>query len=365
MKRPNLFYHATKELSQDAFLCYVFSYFNEEYKNSYPKEYEFSKFFIKDIFKRLNINIEPKKLEIKRQHLNIDVLLIVNDLIYIIIEDKIHATEGDKQIEKYKEKIFNEYKVNKENIYSLYYKTGDESYNSLKYKKKEYNNNFAYMMREDIISIFENYTGDNIIILDYIENLKSMEEERNNFRNIDLRKEKLSWNEIVGLYNQLDKEFYPLKENGNFPKDSNGEENFFDWEYVSNPSGGFYSYFFYEGLMYEKYHFYPQIEANENYFRLVIKLNPWSKPEEFQELKKQFDLNKLYRCLEILKKYFGNSIEKPKSFRPKSATMTVGVFNDWLVLDDNGHINTKETALNINEKFKTLISLKGELKDLI
>ena len=51
MKRPNLFYHATKELSQDAFLCYVFSYFNEEYKNSYPKEYEFSKFFIKDIFK--------------------------------------------------------------------------------------------------------------------------------------------------------------------------------------------------------------------------------------------------------------------------------------------------------------------------
>ena len=96
MKRPNLFYHATKELSQDAFLCYVFSYFNEEYKNSYPKEYEFSKFFIKEFLKRLNINIEPKKLEIKRQHLNIDILLIVNNSIYIIIEDKIHATEGDK-----------------------------------------------------------------------------------------------------------------------------------------------------------------------------------------------------------------------------------------------------------------------------
>ena len=117
--------------------------------------------------------------------------------------------------------------------------------------------------------------------------------------------------------------------------------------------------------MYEKYHFYPQIEACENYFRLVIKLNPWSKPEEFQELKKQFDLDKLYKSLEILKKHFGNSIEKPKAFRSKSATMTVGVFNDWLVLDDNGHINTKETALNINEKFKTLISLKDEFKDLI
>ena len=192
-----------------------------------------------------------------------------------------------------------------------------------------------------------------------------MEEERNNFRNIDLRKEKLSWNEIVGLYNQLDKEFYTLKENGNFPEDSNGEENFFNWGDVHNQGGNFLAYYLYEGLRYEKYHFYPQIETNENYFRLVIKLNPWSKPEEFQELKKQFDLNKLYRCLEILKKYFGNSIEKPKSFRPKSATMTVGVFNDWLVLDDNGHINTKETALNINEKFKTLISLKDEFKDLI
>lgn len=45
--------------------------------------------------------------------------------------------------------------------------------------------------------------------------------------------------------------------------------------------------------------------------------------------------------------------------------MTVGVFNDWLVLDENGYINTKETALNINEKLKILISLKNELKDLI
>ena len=360
MKRPNLFYHATKELSQDAFLCYVFSYFNEEYRNSYPKEYEFSNFFVKEIFKRLNINIEPKKLEIKRQHLNIDVLLIVNDLIYIIIEDKIHATEGHKQIESYIKKVANEYKTTEKNIYSLYYKTGDESYNSLEYKKKEYNNNFAYMMREDIISIFENYTGDNIIILDYIENLKTMEEERNNFKNVDLRKRLLFWNEIVGLYNQLDKEFYTLKENGNFPKDSNGEENFFNWGDVHNQGGNFLAYYLYEGLRYEKYHFYPQIETNENYFRLVIKSNPWRK-----ELEEQFDLDKLYKSLEILKKYFGNSIEKPKRFKAKSETMTVGVFNDWLVLDDNGHINTKETALNINEKFKTLISLKDELKDLI
>lgn len=364
MKRPNLFYHATKELSQDAFLCYVFSYFNEEYKNSYLEEHRFSKFFIKEILKRLDINIEPKKLEIKRQYLNIDILLIINDSIYIIIEDKIHATERYDQISDYKKKVSNEYKVNEENIYSLYFKTGDENYCSLKNKKEKYSS-FTYMIREDIISIFENYNGDNIIILDYIENLKSMEEERNNFKNVDLRERLLFWNEIVGLYNQLDKEFYNLEKNRVFPKASNGELNFFGWEYVSNPSGGFYSYFFCEGLIYEKYHLYPQIEACENYFRLVIKLNPWSKPEEFENLKKQFDLGKLYRCLEILKKHFGNSIEKPKAFRSKSATMTVGVFNDWLVLDNNGHINTKETALNINEKFKTLISLKDEFKDLI
>ena len=359
MKRPNLFYHATKELSQDAFLCYVFSYFNEEYKNSYSEEHRFSKFFIKEILKRLDINIEPKKLEIKKQYLNIDIFLIVNDSIYIIIEDKIHATERYDQISDYKKKVFNECKVNEENIYSLYYKTGDENYRSLEYKKEKYSN-FTYMIREDIISIFESYNGDNIIILDYIENLKTMEEERNNFRNIDLRKEKLSWHEIVGLYNQLDKEFYNLEKNRIFPKASNGKLNFFGWEYVSNPSGGFYSYFLCEGLIYEKYHFYPQIEACENYFRLVIKLNPWRK-----ELEEQFDLDKLYKCLEILKKHFENSIEKPKVFRSKSATMTVGVFNDWLVLDNNGHINTKETALNINEKFKTLISLKDEFKDLI
>ena len=39
MKKPNLFNFATSELSQDAFLCYLFNFAKEEYKENI-KEYE-------------------------------------------------------------------------------------------------------------------------------------------------------------------------------------------------------------------------------------------------------------------------------------------------------------------------------------
>lgn len=60
-------------------------------------------------------------------------------------------------------------------------------------------------MREEILELMEFYDGNNIIINDYIENLKNIQANRENFKNIDLKNEILSWNEIHGFYNALDK----------------------------------------------------------------------------------------------------------------------------------------------------------------
>ena len=60
-------------------------------------------------------------------------------------------------------------------------------------------------MREEILELMEFYDGNNIIINDYIENLKNIQANRENFKNIDLKNEILSWNEIRGFYNALDK----------------------------------------------------------------------------------------------------------------------------------------------------------------
>lgn len=54
MTKPNLFNFATSELSQDAFLCYLFSFAKKEYKENI-KEYEFTDFILKELLKKCNL----------------------------------------------------------------------------------------------------------------------------------------------------------------------------------------------------------------------------------------------------------------------------------------------------------------------
>lgn len=66
MKKPNLFNFATSELSQDAFLCYLFNFAKEEYKENI-KEYELANFILRELLKKCNLEI-PKieNLDIKK-----------------------------------------------------------------------------------------------------------------------------------------------------------------------------------------------------------------------------------------------------------------------------------------------------------
>ena len=87
MERNNMFKYATKELSQDAFICWLVNYINtdeEEYK-------EVAKDFIELIADKIGnvkfkeyIKSNDYKVEIKHQYKNIDILLKI-DKFYIII----------------------------------------------------------------------------------------------------------------------------------------------------------------------------------------------------------------------------------------------------------------------------------------
>lgn len=104
MKKPNLFNFATSELSQDAFLCYLFNFAKEEYKENI-KEYELANFILRELLKKCNLEI-PKieNLDIKKQFYGIDILLIINEKTFIIIEDKTNTNERENQLEGYKKK---------------------------------------------------------------------------------------------------------------------------------------------------------------------------------------------------------------------------------------------------------------------
>lgn len=366
--KPNIFEFATKELSQDAFLCYLLEFSKEENKN-YKDEYTFANFFLRNILKKFSLNMEVKKLEIKKQYNNIDILLILNDEYYIIIEDKTFTSERKKQIISYKDKlkkILENDGVNfdEEKIYGLYFKIGDECLQGIEEKENTKGMNIKSLLRKEIINIFENYSGENIIFNDYISYIKGIQERTENFSKVDLRKEMFTWGEVNGFYNALDLEFKKLKEEKILP-----EEIKFNWHYVANQNGGFMCYNFdnaFSRLNFEKYGYYMQIEARgrnrdenrgEDYFEkdLRFPVKVWSDEK---------DIGILYKGFEILKKEknFSDGI-RPLKFS-KGRWMTQLIITDYLALNENGTINISKTALNITEYLKELLKLDNKLKNL-
>lgn len=363
--KPNIFEFATKELSQDAFLCYLLEFSKEENKN-YKDEYIFSNFFLKNILNKFSLDIEIKKLEIKKQYSNIDILLILNDEYYIIIEDKTFTSERKGQITSYKDKLKKILKdkqivFDEKKIYGLYFKIGDECLQGIEEKEKTKGMKIKSLLRKEIINIFENYSGDNIIFNDYISYVKGIQERTENFAKADLRKDMFTWGEINGFYNALDLEFKNLKEKKILPKQITTS-----WYYVANKNGGFLCYCFWNIEEYEKYKYYMQIEAigkkeealrKNDYFeknlRLCVKVNSNDK-----------NINILYKGFEILKKeeIFSNGI-RPLKFS-SGYDMTQLIITDYIALNENGTINISETALNITEYLKELIKLEDKLKNL-
>lgn len=125
---PNLFDYATKELSQDAFLCWAL-----EWKNISGHEMsEFAhllleSFINKSVYEDKIDPLDIEKVELIRQYKNIDILVLAKLrsglILPIIIEDKTDTSEHDNQLDRYREIIIEEYTDFPEPI-CIYYKTG-------------------------------------------------------------------------------------------------------------------------------------------------------------------------------------------------------------------------------------------------
>lgn len=364
MGRPNLFEFATSELSQDAFLCYLLSFSKNEYNKNFPLEYEFSRTFIEFMLGKVGLDIEVESIEIKKQYKNIDVLLIVNDQYYLVIEDKTNTNERKDQIKSYIKELGKE--ISEKNIKGVYFKTGDESLQN--YRNKEY----PYINREMIINLFKKYKGNNLIFNDFISNLQDMQNKRDRY--LKVHPKKFEWVETIGFYNALDDEFERLKEENIFPKDI-----IFNWGYTPNQNGGFMCYYFQNVVNLVGESFYLQIEkikvkdSKEEQKRNTC----WTEKEvpysDITLVLKRCSENKnikiSYDVLELFKKKFEKKFKDKKLLKPnkfsKGTWMTQVLINDYIALDDKETIDIKETALNITEYLDLVISLKEELGKII
>ena len=100
--KNNLFYYATSELSQDAFLCYLASFALTEAKDD-PLLRSCAKSLLTEMVPELS-GKDFTLTNVERQVNHIDVLFTVTcgDKKYkIIVEDKVNAGEHDNQLLRY------------------------------------------------------------------------------------------------------------------------------------------------------------------------------------------------------------------------------------------------------------------------
>ena len=126
--KNNIFKYATKELSQDAFLCWSINWLNESEEHplyNYGKE-------MLDLFLGEDKQEKYCDVQVLTQYEKIDVLVMFKDISGkshgLIIEDKTNTSEHDNQINVYKDKLNkkleNEDCLKEYSIHLAYVKTG-------------------------------------------------------------------------------------------------------------------------------------------------------------------------------------------------------------------------------------------------
>jgi hypothetical protein len=126
MASPNLFDFATSELSQDAFLCWLLSWAHRKQKVNDSALHQTAVTLLGRLLDLHGIETPAEyELEVKRQHKDIDILVLVNDDIALPVEDKVHAAEHGNQLTRYREIVLQDFPGRK--VAPVYFKTGDQS----------------------------------------------------------------------------------------------------------------------------------------------------------------------------------------------------------------------------------------------
>jgi hypothetical protein len=216
---PNIFSFATSELSQDAMFAYLIKWAN-------PKNISIDKemCLLGQSFLRLlaqNNDLTINSVEVGRQWQNIDVWVEINDDTILIIEDKTNTSIHDDQLERYREIIQNEYKGKRQIQFYTYVKTGNEPAAILDTIRKK---GYTTINRSQILSVLNDYKGNNPLVQNYREHLQNLEDLTNVYRYTTV--DKWDGNAWQGFYMGLEEYF-----------------NDFRWAYVPNRAGGFWGAF--------------------------------------------------------------------------------------------------------------------------
>ncbi|MBR6060448.1 MAG: PD-(D/E)XK nuclease family protein [Spirochaetales bacterium] len=319
--KPNLFNYATSELSQDAFLCWLFMWADDRCKSD---DEELHNCALKAVKLFTNESVEVHNIVIKKQWNHIDVLCIINDDIALVIEDKTFTKDHDNQLERYKAEIVKLTNISK--TFYAYYKSDLIS----PFERKEVEKaDYKMIDRSLLLSILRECHSSNGILHDYTDVMQHKTDNENKY--LSLLYSDWQWDQYKGFYNALSEYF----------DDAN-------WKYVSNSACGFLGFhWLWHDTADKTTEYFLQFENCKLKIKVAV-LNKASKGEVHK------------RAVEaVIKLCKANNISSIHKARTRlGQTMTIAdVDTHYWLAEQNGLIDMEETV----RKLKALTDLMQTL----
>lgn len=326
MSKPNIFKYATSELSQDAMICYLLEWAKKGNEKVDVNSHKIGKALIDSFFDKCKIAIpQYDSVEIIQQESKIDVLCIVNETYYIIIEDKTDTSHHNDQLNRYLEAIVKK-DIEEKNILKIYYKTGEEFNTSTL-------SGYKYFTKDDILKVLNIANTDNQIILDYKEHIQSLYD-NSLFKTLPISK----WqtNTWIAFVRELQNDGVELGTNITQGRGQNKG-----------------IYFNYKIIEKDKVGFYLRISFDTN--ALELKLQSEGTLIDFKIADQYYQISKQ-------NKYFGDSIQKAKFSLKETKTKIIGIQKQKVLhpqLENNTLLDyeaTKQFIKNSIERHNRIIN---------
>jgi len=324
INKPNLFSLATKELSQDGFFTWLLQWADNKNSQYDQQLNEIAKDFVRLLIGQ-PADYLINEVKANRQWNNIDIWAEINNEYFIAIEDKTNTGEHSEQLERYKQIATEHYKDNNFKLCFIYLKTGNESTSTL---KKIEEKGYSIVDRKSVLTILNTKQVRNEILNDFKDYLTKIEKRTNSYSKFE---------NIISDWKASEGFFVKLQENIN---------EWSDWRYVANQTGGFLGFWFHWNSSDDFGEIYIQIEnAFEYGIKLVIKVADWNE-----------NTDTLYKALNELKPIAatnGLSIVKPDRYRA-GQTSTLAVIVNAFPVDNNGGFEFDKFLTILNNLKQTI-----------
>ena len=349
--KPNIFNYATKELSQDAVICWLLDWAGrQDVQDKGDKEdkdlHACGRRFVKALLDEHGDSLAPdneEQIKIRQQDHGIDVLARINGQV-LLIEDKTSTADHSGQLKRYYEAVVEGKtelgKVCKENLYPIFLKTGHQSLAEEKRIEESVETGRSYKVfnrKEFLEKVLNDYEGSNPILTDFRAYLQAREDDTNSFKDWKKKERpKWSWNAWQGFFRHLEKQ--ELADCG--------------WHYVHNQQGGFL------GL------WWSGEKIGEEVVFLHLEVVPGKPDEQKLCFKVRVDnkenrsvaRNKWHKwCMVAVAEVAGIEATKPKRFGA-GQHMTVAQWGKeeketgtWLAFDSDGRLDEEATVANLKK----------------